>query len=122
MNKAALPLFALLGFLAGCASQPGTSAQEVWHVDLRYTFAHERVIVSANGNPIFSGKVTTDDNTGLAKALTIPDQWDMLHLRVEVPATGFVLEKTLDARQGRYLGITKQFNGDLSLDQQAISF
>ena len=122
MHKAFLPLIVLLGCLAGCATDSSSSASDAWHVDLRYAFDHERVVVSANGRQVFSGNVTTNDGTGLAKDITLRNQWDLLHLRVEVPATGIVIERTLDARQGRFVGVTKQLDGELSLDQQTTGF
>jgi hypothetical protein len=122
MNKALLAFVPLLGLLTGCATDSSSSASESWHVDLRYQFVHERVVVSANGTQVFSGRITTNDSTGFAKDVTIRNQWELLHLRVEVPATGAVLERTLDARQGRFVGVTKQFDGELFLDQQTASF
>ncbi|EDY20676.1 hypothetical protein CfE428DRAFT_1873 [Chthoniobacter flavus Ellin428] len=122
MHKAILPLIALLCCLAGCVTESSSSAPEAWHVDLRYAFDHERVVVSANGRQVFSGSVTTNDGTGLAKGISIRNQWDLLHLRIEVPSTGIVLERTLDARQGRFVGVTKQFDGELSMDQQTTDF
>ena len=118
MNKALLAFIALFGLLAGCATQPRPSAPDAWRVDFRTTFAHERVVVFVNTTQVFSGRITTNDVTGLAKWIAIPGQQDLLHLRIEVPATGVVLEKTLDAKQGRYVGISKQFDGELSLEQQ----
>jgi len=122
MQKAFLPLIVLLGCLAGCATDSSSSAIEAWHVDFRYQFDHERVVVSVNGARVFSGHVTTNDSTGLARDVAIRNQWDLLHLRIELPSTGDVLERTLDARQGRFVGITKQLNGELSLDQQTTDF
>jgi hypothetical protein len=122
MTKALLVFVALLCLLAGCATDLSSSTSDAWHVDLRYQFDHERVVVSANGTQVFSGRVTTNDNTGFAKDITLRNQWDLLHLRVEVPAIGTVLERTLDARQGRFVGVTKQFDGELSLDQQTTNF
>jgi len=122
MQKAFLPLIVVLGCLTGCSTDSSSSATDAWHVDFRYQFDHERVVVSANGARVFSGHVTTNDSTGLARDVAIRNQWDLLHLRIELPATGDVLERTLDARQGRFVGITKQLNGELSLDQQTTDF
>lgn len=122
MNKALLPLIALLSLLAGCATPSGSSATDVWRVDFLYTFAHEPVVVSANGKQVFSGRITTSDSTGFAKEITLRNGFDLLHLRVEVPATGYVLERTLDARQGRFVGVTKKFDGELALEQQTTEF
>jgi len=122
MKKWVLPLVASLGFISGCASQPNRSGPDVWHVDFQYAFDHERVIVSSDGVQAFAGSVTTNDSTGLAKSIAIRNRGDFLHLRIEVPATGVTLEKTLDPQQGLFLAIKKQFDGELSLEQQAAHF
>lgn len=122
MNKALLAFVALFWLLAGCATQPPPSAPDAWRVDFQTNFDHEQVVVLVNTTKVFSGRITTNDVTGLAKWIALPNQQDLLHLRIEVPATGYVLEKTLDARQGRYVGIAKKFDGELSLEQQATPF
>ncbi len=122
MNKAFLVFIALLGFLTGCATQPRSLGTDAWRVDFQANFDHERVVVFVNTTQVFSGRITTNDVIGLAKVIAVPGQQDLLHLRIEVPATGFVLEKTLDAKQGRYVGITKKFDGELVLEQQATPY
>ena len=92
-------------------------------LDLQSHFNDERVIVFADQVRVFSGHVTTEPSTGLAKHLSIPSHGSYLHLRIEVPNTASQLEQTFDLRRGRYLGLSRNHSTkQLVIEQQAATF
>jgi hypothetical protein len=119
---AVLPV--LLWILVGCSDirSPAKAAQATWSLQLQEGFRHERVIVFADNQRVFSGLVTTDSRIGFAKSILIPIHDPRLQLRIEIPTSGAVYVWSLDLRRGRVLGLERDFYGRPTLSQQTGPF
>lgn len=105
---------------ADVRSIPHASGQ-TWALQFQTGFEKAKVIVFANNERVFSGRITTEADIGLAKSISVPVRGRLLHLYISIPASRKVLEKTVDIRNGRHLGVELN-GGRLELNQRVMPF
>jgi hypothetical protein len=111
--------------LSGCGTHPRTppTTRAECSLYLASYFRDEPVTVFADRIRVFSGRITTEASSGVAKYLSIPTQGSRLEFRIETPANGLVLAETVDLRRGRYISVSRDFRTrQLRLTQQATAF
>jgi hypothetical protein len=94
-----------------------------WSLQFQSGFENAKIIVFADNERVFSGPITTEPTTGLAKVVLIPVRGPLLHLYISISSSRKVLERTVDIRKGRNLGVQFNFHvGYLELNQRALPF